>query len=460
VLAFLRVAFLFDAFFVAFFLLVFFFAAMVFLSIRCSSGTRVRSPLRNAHQSIVAPPEVQCQEKVALWMILPSPPEGRAVARDRNADSAYLDNASTSHPKPECVGEAMARAVRDLAGSPGRGMGSRAREATHALEMARERIAALLGVARPRRLAFTLSATDAMTTALASLPDAATVVAGPLQHAAVSRTLARASRERGVRVVEAPASPDGMIDPAGLAREARNAACVVVNAASNVTGLMQPLAEIARALASGPPLVIDAAQAAGLMDLPLDELGPRAVIVLAGHKALAGPMGCGALIVGDEVAVRALREGGGQCDDGDAASRLEAGTPPLPAILGLAAAAGWWLDAGPALVRARMAALDERLLRGLRKLPGVRSFASPEGRRRVPVASFLVAGFSPLELEALLDTEFSVTVRAGLHCAEGAHAALGTLPDGTVRASLGPLSTDREVDALLSALATLTRGGH
>ena len=54
VLAFLRVAFFFDAFFVAFFLLDFFFAAMVFLSIRCSSGTRVRSPLRNAHDGILA----------------------------------------------------------------------------------------------------------------------------------------------------------------------------------------------------------------------------------------------------------------------------------------------------------------------------------------------------------------------------------------------------------------------
>jgi selenocysteine lyase/cysteine desulfurase len=71
---------------------------------------------------------------------------------------------------------------------------------------------------------------------------------------------------------------------------------------------------------------------------------------------------------------------------------------------------------------------------------------------RVPVASFVVEGWSPAELAAVLDDPFDIAVRAGLHCAPGAHAGLGTGEAGAVRISPGPESAEPDLAAWLAAL--------
>jgi cysteine desulfurase/selenocysteine lyase len=56
----------------------------------------------------------------------------------------------------------------------------------------------------------------------------------------------------------------------------------------------------------------------------------------------------------------------------------------------------------------------------------------------------------------ILDTSFEIAVRPGLHCAPYIHRALGTYPDGTLRVSPGPFSTDADIDTLLRALTEIT----
>ncbi len=58
----------------------------------------------------------------------------------------------------------------------------------------------------------------------------------------------------------------------------------------------------------------------------------------------------------------------------------------------------------------------------------------------------------------VLEKEFGIEQRAGLHCAPGTHQALGTAPDGTLRLSFGAHPKADEVVAAVAALAQLARG--
>jgi cysteine desulfurase/selenocysteine lyase len=67
-------------------------------------------------------------------------------------------------------------------------------------------------------------------------------------------------------------------------------------------------------------------------------------------------------------------------------------------------------------------------------------------------------GITPQELGGILDSSFDIAVRPGLHCSPYIHKALGTFPDGTLRISPGPFSTDAEIDTLLGALEAISAG--
>ena len=77
-----------------------------------------------------------------------------------------------------------------------------------------------------------------------------------------------------------------------------------------------------------------------------------------------------------------------------------------------------------------------------------------DSSRQVGVVSIALEGYPPQEVASLLDSAFSVQVRAGFQCAPGIHQALGTDGSGgTVRLSLGALNTMDDVSAAIDALA-------
>ena len=377
----------------------------------------------------------------------------------------YLDNAATTHPKPPSVARAVADTITQEVANPGRGSGSGARQAARLIDEARRSVAAFLGLSESSRLAFTLNATDALNMAIKGLVgDCGRVLVSPWEHSSVMRPLRGLEARTNLRIEPLTVDENGRVVVSELASAARGTDLVVLTCASNVTGVAQPWREIDEALRScHARLLLDAAQAAGSLRIDFDELGPRTALAFTGHKALLGPMGCGGLLVGAELEIAAWREGGtGEAmrplQPQEMPARLEAGTLPLPAIAGLAAGVAWWRERGPETVRQREDELAATLREALAATPGLR-LLGPTGRLdRAPLVSFQLEGYSPTELETLLDVEFEVSVRAGLHCARDAHERLGTLPDGAVRASLGPTSRSRDVDALITALRELAVG--
>ena len=103
----------------------------------------------------------------------------------------YLDNAATSHPKPECVLTAMRAALTDFNANPGRSGHRRSLEAARAVLAAREAVAAVLGARDPLCVAFAFNCTDALNLAIkGALRTGDHVISTLLEHNSILRVLA------------------------------------------------------------------------------------------------------------------------------------------------------------------------------------------------------------------------------------------------------------------------------
>ena len=380
----------------------------------------------------------------------------------------YLDNAATSWPKPEAVYTEADRFFRQDAANPGRGTHAMARRAAAAVDRTRRLVAELFGCSHPSRVTFGPGATDALNTALKGLlGPGERVLTTTLEHNSVVRPLHRMRGSHGTQWLTVPGDAAGVMDLEALEQQlsARPTRLVVVNHASNVTGVIQPLAEIAKlAHAQGALIAVDTAQTAGVVPFSMSRDGID-LVAFSGHKGLLGPMGTGGLVVGPEVSLSPLREGGTGSASEQATQprqlphRLESGTLNAGGIAALGTSIKWLLDKGIETLGRREAQLGQRLAATLGGLDGVSVVGRPapnDETSHVGVVSFSLENLDAAEAETILDQRFGIAVRAGLHCAPHAHKALGSFPGGTIRASVGPFTTDNHIDGLVEAVKELT----
>lgn len=363
----------------------------------------------------------------------------------------YLDNAATTLRKPPEVAKAVLQAMRECA-NPGRG-GYRAAAKAEGRVFETRRLAGELFGCRPERVCFTSNATEGLNVALRSLlrPGSRVVISG-LEHNAVTRTLRAIGTE--TEVVTAPLfDPDAWYEGFRTALERRPEA-VVCTQVSNVFGCVLPMDRIAALCAAREiPLVVDASQSAGILPVRLDAWR-AAFIAMPGHKGLLGPQGTGLLLCGAEPAP--LRFGGTgsqsllQTMPESLPDRLEAGTLNVPGICGLGEGLRWLLRQKPGKLLGTEREQIRRIAGGLRTL-GVEVFA---GENQTGVLSMRIPGMDP-ELAALRFAEAGIALRGGLHCAPLAHRTAGTLPEGTVRLSLSPLTKQWETERFLETAGRL-----
>ncbi len=372
----------------------------------------------------------------------------------------YLDNAATSFPKPPQVIAAMAGVLEKMGANPGRGGHRLSIQAGRVVEGCREAAAELLGVSAPERVIFTRSCTEALNLAISgTLCRGDEVICSHAEHNAVMRVLERyaSAGEISVKVLQ----PDsrGLLTPQGLESAiGPQTALVIVCHASNVTGIVQPVAALGEVCERhNLPLLVDAAQTAGVLDVRLDALH-AAMVAMPGHKGLLGPHGTGLLALRADVDPAPLILGGtGSLSESMRQptllpDRYESGTVNLPGIAGL--------FAGLKFVRAHREeiaeyeyALNERFRRQIRDLPGL-VLLGAEDAPRVGITSVVPRSLDSSALADALD-KADIAVRAGLHCAPSIHTYLGTLRTGAVRFSVGPYNTEKDMDEAAAALRRL-----
>ncbi|MBN1955267.1 MAG: aminotransferase class V-fold PLP-dependent enzyme [Anaerolineae bacterium] len=377
----------------------------------------------------------------------------------------YFDNAATSWPKPPGVAEAMTRFLEQVGANPGRAAHRRAVESGRIVYGAREAVAELFNAPDPLRVVWGKNVTEALNLALCGLLRPGDhVVTSSTEHNSMMRPL-RALEREGVEVTVVQCTPQGQLDPAGVAAAIRpNTRLVALNHASNVVGTLLPAAEVGAICRQRDVLLlVDAAQTGGAypVDVQANQID---LLAFTGHKSLGGPMGTGGLIVGgrvDEAQLEPLMRGGtGSRSEHELQpdfmpDRYESGTPNVVGLAGLAVGVRWLLARGVDAIRAHEVALARALIAGLQAIPAVIVYGTLDAGLQTATVAFNVAGMAPSEAGLRLDDEYGIMCRVGLHCAPAAHKTIGTFPGGTVRFGLGAFNSMDEVEVALAAVREL-----
>lgn len=379
----------------------------------------------------------------------------------------YLDHAATTFPKPPEVLEKMMTQYGEIGCSPGRGGYDLAVEAEAFVQDVRTRLAEFFGAPNPERVVFAANATDALNMAIFGLADNVThVVSTRLEHNSVLRPLYHLKQTGRIDYTLVDFDPDGFVDPDHIARAiTADTGLVVVNHASNVLGSIQAIPDIGRICADrGIPLLIDAAQSAGYVPIDMTAWNVSA-LAFTGHKALLGPTGIGGLVTLPGLKIASTRFGGTGVDSQNPGQpqafpqRLEAGTLNLLGVMGLNAGLDHLERIGPAENHSFKMTLLARLRQGLTQIDRVQVYGSISEDRHVPVLSCNIADIHPNDAGMILDGDYDIAVRTGLHCAPLVHETLGSAPQGAVRFSLGWNTTREDVDRAVAAVAEIVQGG-
>ena len=359
----------------------------------------------------------------------------------------YLDNAATGGFKPSIVLQTAQNVMRYLCANPSRSSHRLALTGAEIIYETRKRAATLFG-AKKERIIFTKNCTEALNTAIFGInPMGGTVITTAYEHNSVLRPL-YSLKQRG-KINLAIADTNNVKDlPKKIASMLNEKVkLVVVNALSNVTGDVLPISEIGKILKSANvPFIVDGAQAGGHIPLNVEKEN-ISCLCLAGHKGLYGIMGSGLLVLNSKTEISPLIYGGTGTESLNLEQpccypeKLESGTQNL---IGIAA-----LNEGLKYVERNQKSFAEILYKWtdwvgkeLKKIKKVKVYSAPNP---AGIVSFDIQGIPSGEVADILNGEFDMAVRSGLHCAPLIHKKLKTEENGLTRASFSVQNTEREL---------------
>ncbi|HJQ36024.1 MAG TPA: cysteine desulfurase family protein [Thermoanaerobaculia bacterium] len=373
----------------------------------------------------------------------------------------YLDNNATTRVADE-VAAAMTPFYRDFYGNP-HAIHSLGRRAHDAVEDARADLAGLLGCSASEVI-FTSCGTEGNAMVIRGLldrhPERRKIVTTSVEHPSVLTLLRAIERAQIIELAIVPVDREGVIDLDRMAAEIDDETLLVsVMLAQNETGVIHPVARIAEmAHARGAHMHVDAVQAAGKIAVSQRELGAD-FVTISGHKFHA-PKGIGAMTIRQGIALQPLWYGGGQ------ELGMRSGTEPVPAIVGLAAAARLAREALPSYDRVR--ALRDRLESGIRARIDDTSVNGATQPRLGNTASIAFHDTKADEIVRALDAE-GICVSAGAACHSGSVEPSATMKAmgkplreamGVVRFSLSRYTTEAEIDRAIDAACSVIKRSY
>ena len=364
----------------------------------------------------------------------------------------YLDNASTTFPKPPQVVQAVTEYMTASGVNVNRGCYAAAYSAEERLLETRQLLCELFHGPDCRNVVFTKNVTESLNLLLKGFVRPGDhILVSSMEHNAVMRPLV----QMGADFTRVPCDATGTLRLDALEGCLRpNTRAVVMTHASNVCGTVLPLAAVgAFCKAHGLKFFADCAQTAGVLDIDMQAMGLDAV-AFTGHKGLLGPQGTGGLVLSEELAETLppfLAGGTGSVSHTEEMPRFlpdkfEPGTPNLPGLMGLRSGLLFLQKTGLAAVRAHELALTGQFLQGLAPLEAagrLRILGRRDTEHRTGVVSVQTPGMDEALAAAALEERFGILTRVGLHCAPAAHKTLGSYPAGSIRFSFGWYNTPR-----------------
>ena len=386
----------------------------------------------------------------------------------------YLDNASTTFPKPREVADAVYQYMTGVGSNIGRGGYTSAYAAEEAVFAARQLLCDFFGGEDAKNVVFTKNVTEALNVIIRGLLQPGDhVLVSAMEHNAVMRPLQLIGREleAGEQAPAAvisfsriPCDSEGNLELEALPRLVQQRTkAVIMTHASNVCGTLLPIDKVGDFCKQrGLLFIVDSAQSAGIFPINMQQLHIDA-LAFTGHKGLLGPQGIGGFVLREHLVKRlapCIVGGTGSLSHTESTPRFmpdkfEAGTLNLPGIMGLAAGVRWLNQRGMASLRAHELALTEQLLTGLLDLEQ-QGLLRIVGRRdivqRTSVVSIAATKQDLAVVAHRLNEEYGIATRVGLHCAPNAHKTLQTYPTGTLRFSMSWHNNEEDIGAALKAL--------
>lgn len=376
----------------------------------------------------------------------------------------YLDNAATSFPKPRIVIDEIERCMREYCANPGRGGHKLSLMSGRAVLETRETLCRLFNIKNPMQLCFTKNATEAINIALYSmLTPGSHVITTHMEHNSVMRPIMTLQRDVGIELTVIDGDNSGLIDPGDIAKNVKkNTALVVSTLSSNVNGMVMPVKEIGKAAGeAGIPFLLDASQGAGAIPVDVEDMN-ISLLAFPGHKGLFGPQGTGGLYAREGLSLKPIMSGGTGSNSESVyqpefmPDYLESGTLNTPGIVGLGTGVRFLLETGIENIESRKWMLVKRLYNGLKDTEGIIFYSSPIRKLNSGIVAINIKGMDSTEVSFILDKDYGIATRAGLHCAPMAHRHLGTEYMGIVRLSPSFFNTSNEIDKTIDAIKKIS----
>ena len=377
------------------------------------------------------------------------------------SDLIFLDNGATSYPKPEEVYTFMDHFYRNFGVNPGRSGYDLCMETGELVEETRVMMTQFFNGTDPNRLCFSYNSTDALNLIINGLlKEGDHAITTNVEHNSVLRPLYHLSKYNRVDLDYIPFDSKGFVDPDEFPKKfKKNTKLVAVNHASNVIGTIQPVKEIGKyCKEAGIPFVLDASQSAGKIPVDMEDLNVD-VVTFTGHKSLLGPTGIGGLYVREGLEIRHTRAGGTGVRSAvrthldEYPYRLEYGTLNTMGVAGLHAGIKWIEDKGLDTLHEQEMRLTTMLRDGLKEVEGVTLYCQEDLVDHISIFLFNVDGFEALNTGTMLDVDYNIASRTGLHCAPLVHEQIGTAEiHGAVRFGIGPFNTEEHIDSAIQAV--------
>lgn len=376
----------------------------------------------------------------------------------------YLDNAATTYPKPEKVYDAVLDCMKNYCANPGRAGHKLAMRAAREIYDARENIAKLFNIDNPMTIVFTNNATDSLNLAIKGVVKKGDhIITTSMEHNSVIRPIKSLEKD-GIENTIVKCDKDGFLNPDDIKNAIKeNTKLIVTTHASNVAGTIVDIKSVGEIAKEKNILyLVDASQTAGVYDINVKDINVD-MIAAPGHKCLLGPQGTGILYIKEDLNVNILKEGGTGSRSEDlfqpdlTPDKYESGTHNTPGIVGLNEGVKFILETGIDNIRAHEEELCQYMLDRLEEVPNIVIYGPKDSKKRAAVISINIPKIDSGEITFLLDSEYNIATRSGIHCAPLAHKTLGTIEQGAVRFSLGYFNTKKDIDEAVKALKEIEK---
>ncbi|MGL5244211.1 MAG: aminotransferase class V-fold PLP-dependent enzyme [Sarcina sp.] len=375
----------------------------------------------------------------------------------------YFDNAATSYPKPKQVVNSMMDYMINSGGSANRGSSSISLQSTRIVYECRYELSKFFKFHKCENVIFTNNITSSLNILLLGLVKPNWhIITTSMEHNSVIRPLINLTNTlENVSLDIINCNKQGFVSINDIkAKIKSNTKLIILSHASNLVGSIQPIKEIGMLCREKDIFfILDSAQTAGIIPIDINDLNLSA-LAFTGHKSLLGPQGIGGFIINDSMnkICNPVFLGGTGSNSSQLnhpltlPDKFECGTHNTPGIVGLLEGIKFINNIGIDNIKEKEEYLCQKAIDGLLNIPNIKIYGTLDSTKKTSTISFNINKMDSSEIGYLLDTEFNISCRTGLHCTPLAHKTVGSYPSGSIRISLGYFNTLDEINYFIDSI--------